>query len=72
MSGHDTNNGDVDHPFRTILRAQAAVRTLKKSHGGHIPAPGVAVNVGEGSYDFSEAPLQLSEEDSGEADARVE
>lgn len=70
-SGSDTASGDEQHPFRTIQHAQLAVRNLKASHGGHVPPPGVQVHVAAGSYDFSDAPLEFSAEDSGDADAPV-
>ncbi|XP_065182890.1 uncharacterized protein LOC135813810 [Sycon ciliatum] len=70
-SGSDSGDGSQAHPFRTMTRAQTAVQALKKAHNGHVPAPGVVVNVASGTYDFSDAPLQFTSEDSGEAGAIV-
>ena len=71
VTGSDSASGDADHPFATIQRAQKAVRALKASHGGHIPPPGVTVEVVGGGFDFSGGPLELTDEDSGEENARV-
>eukprot|EP00117_Sycon_ciliatum_P011413 scpid100929/ scgid3403/ len=70
-SGSDSGDGSQAHPFRTVTRAQTAVQALKKAHDDHVPAPGVVVNVASGTYDFSDAPLQFTSEDSGEAAAIV-
>ncbi|XP_065182891.1 uncharacterized protein LOC135813811 [Sycon ciliatum] len=70
-SGSDSGDGSQAHPFRTVTRAQTAVQAFKKAHSGHVPAPGVVVNVASGTYEFSDAPLQFTSEDSGEAGAIV-
>ena len=70
-SGSDSANGDADHPFRTITRAQTAVQSLKQANGGHVPPPGVVVSVASGSYDFSDSPFELTKNDSGAANAPV-
>ncbi|MFO0774283.1 MAG: right-handed parallel beta-helix repeat-containing protein [Nitrospiraceae bacterium] len=57
--GNDADDGTRSHPFRTITRAQAAVREHVESMQGDI-----AVYLREGTYSLSE-PLQFDHRDAG-------
>ena len=70
-SGSDSNPGTLDKPFKTIQHAQQAIQDIKKQHGGHVPSPGIAVNVESGDYDFTAGPLQLTKVDSGDSDQAI-
>ncbi|MDO8540420.1 MAG: right-handed parallel beta-helix repeat-containing protein [Opitutaceae bacterium] len=66
--GNDTNPGHAERPFATLERAQAAIRTLKRTVG--LPPGGVTVHVRGGTYTLP-APLTLTPEDSGSAEAPI-
>lgn len=66
--GSDSNAGGIDAPFRTLEAARDAIRALKGA--GEWPAGGVTVYLREGTYPRSES-FELTEEDSGAADAPV-
>ncbi|MEK4849850.1 Ig-like domain-containing protein [Paenibacillus sp. FSL H7-0756] len=57
--GNDSNNGTEAAPFRTIARAQQAVRLLNEDMDADI-----VVNLREGMYTLTE-PLEFTPEDSG-------
>ncbi|AIQ43746.1 Ig-like domain-containing protein [Paenibacillus sp. FSL R7-0312] len=57
--GDDSNNGTEAAPFRTVARAQEAVRLLNEDMDSDI-----IVNLREGTYTLSE-PLEFTPEDSG-------
>lgn len=57
--GDDSNDGSEAAPFRTIARAQAAVRQLNDDMNSDI-----VVNLREGTYTLTE-PLAFTPEDSG-------
>jgi hypothetical protein len=69
-TGKDGADGSGEKPFRTLERARDAVRALKRSRGGALPAGGAQVVVGGGSYPM-ERTLALTSEDSGTAEAPV-
>ena len=62
------NADGTDGPFATLARARDAVRELKAGSG--VPEGGIHVVVGAGRYTL-DAPLALTEEDSGAEGARV-
>lgn len=62
-SGSDNNPGTESLPFKTIIHARDTIRGMKTAAG--IPAGGVIVNVREGKYQYLDAPLSLTNEDSG-------
>ncbi len=66
--GDDAALGTRSRPFATLERARDAIRALKNSAG--LPAGGVTVWIGAGVYEHA-APLELSEQDSGTADAPI-
>ncbi len=66
--GDDAQPGTAAQPFATLERARAAIRTLKSTAG--LPADGVVVQVGSGTYALR-APFTLSPEDSGTAAAPI-
>jgi len=65
--GSDDARGTRKRPFRTLERAQRAVRELKRQG---LPPGGVVVQVRGGRYDLSR-PLEFTEEDSGTAEAPI-
>ncbi len=68
--GHDTWSGTLavanaegtDGPFRTLTRAQQAVRELKRTSG--LPDGGITIHVSQGLYKLS-SPLRFIDADSG-------
>ena len=62
------NAQGTDGPFRTLTRAQQAVRVLKRSSG--LPDGGLTVHVGQGVYRFT-GVLQFTDADSGTEKAPV-
>jgi len=63
--GADTNPGTVDQPFRTVYRAQEAVRRAVERMDGDI-----VVNIAPGEYRL-DRPLEFTEADSGRNGFRV-
>jgi len=63
--GDDANPGTEEHPFRTLTKAQRAVRGV----GGSAPGD-IVVNLAAGCYRLSE-PLLFTEADSGRRGAKV-
>lgn len=61
--GDDRNDGSVEHPFRSLMRARDAVRSLRRKGG--LPSGGVQVCLRGGRHVVS-GTLMLTEEDSGE------
>src|SRR3954468_12145199 len=61
--GNDTGDGSEARPFRTLARAQRAVRAANKNAD-------VVVELAEGIYRLSE-PLQFRALDGGQAGTRV-
>lgn len=68
--GDDAADGSRERPFRRLERARDAVRSLKRSGGGKLPAGGVKIVVGAGEYPWDRT-LELTGEDSGTAEAPV-
>ena len=64
-SGNDANPGTAQQPFRTIVRAQQAVREVDRTR-----KEDVVVNLTAGVYRLTE-PWLLTEEDSGSDTCRV-
>ncbi|HID24440.1 MAG TPA: hypothetical protein EYP14_18855 [Planctomycetaceae bacterium] len=64
----EPNADRSDGPFRTLSRARDAVRQWKKGHP--FPKGGVIVYIRGGLYELT-APLELSEQDSGQKGAPV-
>jgi hypothetical protein len=58
----------TDGPFRSLARAQRAVRELKQTSG--LPDGGLTVHVGPGAYRFTTA-LQFTDADSGTEESPV-
>ena len=56
-SGTDDGDGSAEHPFRSLTRAQAAVRSYNRDHD-------VRVRVADGVYRL-EAPLRFTADDGG-------
>ena len=67
--GADTHDGTAAAPFRTLERAQAAVREVKKAKAG-LPQGGILVQIAQGNYPV-ERSLSFGPEDSGEVDRPV-
>ncbi len=65
VNGNDVGPGSAKAPFRTLERAQAAVRTKTKGMKSDI-----YVYVGPGTYYLNE-PLKFTGEDSGQNGHRV-
>ena len=65
-----TPDGSEARPFASLQQARDAVRALKKSHGGILPARGVRVVIHGGEYPVQET-LRLTAEDSGTAHSPV-
>ena len=61
--GNDMNPGSLSQPFRSIERAQEAVRTFKQGKS-RLPSGGITVYIREGIYPVHQT-LQLTAEDSG-------
>src|SRR5262245_4306667 len=61
--------GGVEDPFATPHRARDAIRELKRTNGGKLPAP-VVVRLQAGTYELP-SPLVLEPEDSGTADRPI-
>jgi hypothetical protein len=55
--GNDEGDGSAEHPFASLARAQAAVRTYNRDHD-------VTVRIAEGIYRL-EAPLRFTADDGG-------
>ena len=68
--GDDAADGSQGRPFRSLERARNAVRSLKQSQGGRLPAGGVKVVIGSGEH-ACERTFTLTAEDSGTAEAPV-
>ena len=68
-SGRVAAPKDGDGPFRTLERARDELRNIKKA--GTLPAGGIVVELGGGSYPLA-GPLALSAEDSGTASAPIQ
>lgn len=68
-TGSDEADGSEARPFRSLEQARDAVRALKKSNAGALPQGGVRICITGG--DYPAAPLALTSEDSGTADAPV-
>jgi hypothetical protein len=56
--GNDASTGDIDHPVRTLERAQQLVREKNRDHD-------VVVKLGDGIYRLSQ-PLRFTAEDGGQ------
>ena len=69
--GNDSNAGTLQAPFLTLNQARNAIRTLKSSLGGSLPAGGVLVQVRGRDYAFLSAPFTLSQQDSGTAQSPI-
>ena len=67
--GSDQNSGSRDKPFATPARARDAIRGLKAAQDGKLRGP-VSVLFHGGTYPL-DAPLVLTPQDSGTADAPV-
>ena len=63
-SGSDDNSGAANSPFKSLHRAQEAVRKRKESSGP------IKVLVREGTY-YLQRPLRFLSEDSGKRDEQV-
>ncbi|CAG7658847.1 X2-like carbohydrate binding domain-containing protein [Paenibacillus allorhizosphaerae] len=68
VTGNDSNDGSIDHPFATLEKARDTIRTLKS--GGAVPAGGITVNIRGGEYRFT-GTFQLDDRDSGTPNAPV-
>jgi len=55
--GTDHGDGSAEHPFRSLLRAKAAVRAYNRDHD-------VTVRIGDGTYRLN-APLRFTADDGG-------
>jgi hypothetical protein len=66
--GADTHDGTAAAPFRTLNRAQEAVRVVKAKAG--LPQGGILVQIAPGNYPV-EKSLVFGPEDSGEVDRPV-
>ncbi len=69
-NGDDAADGSAPKPFRTLEKARDAVRVMKESHGGVLPAGGVRIIIAAGVYPV-ERTFILTAEDSGTAEAPV-
>ncbi|MBC8217875.1 MAG: right-handed parallel beta-helix repeat-containing protein [Planctomycetes bacterium] len=65
-TGSDTADGSQSKPFRTLERARDAVRSLKQSRCGKLPAGGVRIEISSGEYPWDRT-LKLTSDDSGTA-----
>ena len=65
-TGNDNGDGSRRKPFRTLEKARDAVRGLKQSRSGGLPAGGVRITIAGGKYPW-EQTLKLTPEDSGAA-----
>jgi hypothetical protein len=65
--GDDQASGSIEAPFRTVTRAQQAIRELKKNQPIH---GDVAVVLRQGTY-FLDSTLRFTAEDSGTEDYHV-
>lgn len=68
--GDDSADGSKERPFATLRRARDEVRSLKKSRGGSLPAGGVQILAGPGTFSPADT-LALAREDSGEPGSPV-
>ncbi|MDR1102406.1 MAG: right-handed parallel beta-helix repeat-containing protein [Tannerella sp.] len=66
--GDDAHSGTIDAPFRTVERAQQAVRTLRQAGG--LPSGGVVVYLRGGAYPLLRT-LHFTPEDGGREGAPV-
>jgi hypothetical protein len=66
--GDDLHSGRIDAPFRTVERAQEAVRAYKQIHG--LPSGGLVVYLHGGVYPLRQT-LRFTQEDSGKTGAPV-
>ncbi|MFZ4456886.1 MAG: right-handed parallel beta-helix repeat-containing protein [Bacteroidales bacterium] len=66
-TGVDTNDGTKDKPYKTILKAQTVIRSMKTANT--IPAGGVTVWIRGGRYQI--APLSFTAADNGTADKPI-
>lgn len=66
--GDDSHDGLARAPFARLTRARDAIRQLKEQ--GELPAGGVTVWIAPGRYELA-APLELTAEDSGSAEAPI-
>ena len=64
----EPNADNTDGPFATLERARDAIRALKQAGG--LPEGGVQVTVRGGVYSL-DAPVELTADDSGAADAPI-
>jgi hypothetical protein len=62
------NAANTDGPWATLTRARDAIRQLRQT--GKLPSGGVEVVIGGGTYALPQT-LQLTAEDSGQADAPI-
>ena len=69
-AGSDSGDGSPTRPFRTLERARDAIRSLKRSNSGRLPAGGAKVVIAGGEYPW-ERTLRLTSQDSGTAAAPV-
>ena len=67
-TGKDTNPGTLDSPFKTLEKAQEAVRQLKSVNG--LPPEGLTINLRGGIYPITET-LQFTSEDAGTSDTPI-
>ena len=68
--GDDAGDGTANGPFRTLDRARAAVRALKRAGGSRLAPGGVQVILAGGTYPVTQT-LALEPEDSGVAGAPI-
>jgi hypothetical protein len=65
--GNDAQPGTLERPFRSLARAQAAVRTMKAANKGNMPEGGITVWLRGGVYLLPKT-FVLGPEDSGQQD----
>lgn len=63
-NGNDKNDGSIEKPFATLIKARDAVRKLKSKNG--LPNGGVEVLIRGGNYSFNSS-LEFNADDAGEA-----
>ena len=61
-TGSDASDGSATHPYRTLVKARDAVRSLRQA--GKFPAGGVTVEL-TGAFDLAERTLLLDAQDGG-------
>ena len=67
--GSDDNDGSIDAPFKTPLKARDRVREIIASDS--LPAGGVTIYFREGYYEFPEEGFKLSSADSGTEESPI-